>query len=747
MQYLNRSTLTPSLAFSLASILLFSGGVIAKELVLEEVIVTAQKKSESLQDAPISISAFNAQAMEAKGIHNLVDLRANVPNLQMTPHPNSATSVRVFMRGVGNDDDQITQDPSIAVYLDGIYVARSQGLAQEVADIAQIEVLRGPQGTLYGRNATAGAINVVTRAPDIGQLGLSQSFSIGNYNYFRSRTSANLPIGESIAVKLAYLSIEKDGFIDNAGTGVDRFGDHDRKAWRADLMWQPSESLSVRYGYDRSQIDDTPMFLAASPLHPEKVGRPDKGSEFVKDLRADNVTASGHSLILGWMLSDALELKYIGAYRELNNETYQDYHTGEFGADPLFITIFDGPQDQTSHELQLLGDALEGRLEFIVGAYLFKEEAESFDTTIVPNFPVDLTEDGSPDAVSDVYIFRDVAIENNAQALFGQATYTPDWLESRFHITAGLRFSKDQRKARKNTTTELRDITPLVALPFPSPASLTFTDPEAEGDRDFDDVSPSLVLAYDVSDNINIYGKVVKGYKTGGYNVRASTVERFNAGFDEETLISTEFGIKSELWSNRLRLNAAVFYANYEDIQINIQTDPNDPTVTDVFNAGKAVIEGVELDITAVLTETLTLGVNYGYLDPDYREILGENGEELRREFRVINAPQHSAGIDLSYVKPLSFADFGASVSYSWQDEKYSKTNIETGIYIIDDYGLLNARVGLSEMAALGGHFRMAIWARNLEDKEYYIDQFDALLPTAVFGDPRSYGLDVVYEY
>ncbi len=728
-------------------LLLAAAPVVAAQPMLEEVIVTAQKKAESLQDAPISISAFGAEAMEAKGIHNLVDLRANVPNLQLTPHPNSATSARIFMRGVGNNDDQITQDPSIAVYMDGVYVARSQGLAQEVADIAQIEVLRGPQGTLYGRNATGGAINVVTRGPDLGEFGFSQALSAGNYDYFRSRTSVNVPLGESFAAKFAYLQSEKEGFVDNLGTGVERFGDQERAAWRADLLWEPTDSLRLRYGYDRSQIDDTPMFLTLAPLYPQQAERPSRGSEFVDNLQANDVTAQGHSLTVSWLLNDALELKYIGAFRELDNFTYQDYHSGVPGDHALIVTVFDGPQEQTSHELQLLGEAFDSRLEFIVGAYVFEEWAESVDLTVLENLPIDLTGDGSPDARSDVYIFRDVEIDNSAQALFGQATYTPQWLDSRLHITAGLRVSQDQRKAIKNTTTELRDIAPLVPLPFPSPAMLTMVDPEGKGDRDFDDVSPSLVVAYDLSDAINVYAKLVKGYKTGGYNVRASSVERFNAGFDEETLISTELGLKSELWNNRLRLNAAVFQADYDDIQINLQTDPNDVTVTDVLNVGQAVIEGAELDITAVLSESLTLNVNYGYLDPDYREILGENGEELRDMFRFVNAPQHSAGIDLSYVRPLSFAEFSANLGYTWQDEKFSKTTLDNGTYIVDDYGLLNARVGLSDIALLGGSLRTAIWGRNLEDKEYYIAHFDALVPTAVFGDPRSYGIDVMFEY
>jgi len=162
----------------------------ADNLALEEVVVTAQKREESIQKAPISLAAFSSADLENKGINSLVDLRSEVPNLQLTPHPNSTATTRVFMRGVGNNDDQITQDPSVAIYLDGVYVARSQGLAADVADIERVEVLRGPQGSLYGRNATGGAINFITKAPELGRFGFQQAFTFGNDNLFRTRTQA-----------------------------------------------------------------------------------------------------------------------------------------------------------------------------------------------------------------------------------------------------------------------------------------------------------------------------------------------------------------------------------------------------------------------------------------------------------------------------------------------------------------------------------------------------------------------------
>ncbi|WP_200821157.1 TonB-dependent receptor [Oceanicoccus sp. KOV_DT_Chl] len=380
------------------------------EMVLEELVVTAQKKIESVQNIPVSIAAFGASGIENKGINTLVDLQANVPNMQLTPHPNSATTSRVYIRGVGNSDDQITQDPSVAVYLDGVYMARSQGLAMEVGDIERIEVLRGPQGSLYGRNATGGAVNFLTLNPNLDAVEFKQALTVGNRDLFRSKTSFSTPINDQLAVKLSYLTVTKDGFVDNLGTGEDRFGDQDREAYRFDSLWQATDNLGVRYTYDRSDIDDTPAFIQPVPLYPQTTPRGNEGNAAVSELQANAVISSGHSINVEWEINDSLIMRSITAYRELENYTYQDYMTGVYGPFPIFITNTDAEQDQLSQELQIVGDALDTRLEYIAGIYYFYEQGESTDLTTVP--------------ARRTISHRDVETENRAYALFGQTTYT-----------------------------------------------------------------------------------------------------------------------------------------------------------------------------------------------------------------------------------------------------------------------------------------------------------------------------------
>ncbi len=744
-----KPTLYKTASFVLAGSCLVAAYPVAATVMLEEVVVTAQRKTESLQDAPISISAFSSDAMEKKGIFNVVDLRSNVPNLQMTPHPNSATTARIYMRGVGNNDDQITQDPSVAVYMDGVYLARNLGLAQEVADIERIEVLRGPQGTLYGRNATGGAINVITKAPSPEALEFTQKFSFGNYDYLRSKTSLNVPLTDRLAVKLAYMMVEKEGFVENRGSGEDRFGDSDRSAWRLDALWDATDSVEVRYAYDASQIDDTPAFIQFVPLYPEQSDRQEESHPSVNGLKANDVKPAGHSLTVKWSIAETLEFKYIGAYRELENFTHQNYHSGVRGDYATFITEFDIEQDQVSHEIQLLGQAFDDRLDYVVGAYTFEENADGSDATIVPQMDIDLTGDGINDARTDIESRRQTAIKNSATALFGQATYTPYWLDSRLHLTLGWRSSRDEREASLRSVTYLRNITPAGGLPFPLPTEIVRNNPDGYGKNDFNNSSPSFVVGYDLTDSVNVYAKWVNGYKTGGFNVRASSAERFNQGFDAEELVSTEVGLKGEFLNRRLRVNTALFTADYDDIQVNVQTDPNDPAVTDVLNAGEAKIQGAELDLTALLGDALTLNFSYGYLDAKYESIRDAQGNDVTDNFRFVNTPQHSANIGIDYVfRAVDFAETQLNVNYSWQDEKYSASDVSTqGRYIVQDYGIWNARLSMNDIRVLGGGVDAALWVRNLSDEEYYIAHFNALHPSAVFGEPRSYGVDLSYRF
>ncbi len=685
---------------------------------LEEIIVTAQKRSESLQKTPISIVAMTGVDLEKKGIVDLTDLRSYVPALQVTPHPNSATTARVFIRGVGNNDDQITVDPSVAIYLDGIYIARGQGLSAEIAEVERIEVLRGPQGSLYGRNATGGAINYITRTPALGEFQAKQTLTYGNYGQFRTRTRVNIPIGDRLAVELAYLHSEKDGFVRNPGTGVRRWGDQRRDGYRAAVLWRPLDGLELRYSYDRSDINDTPPYIVAAPFYPIVADRPSAGSSFVRSLQRNDVTSQGHNFTANWDVSDNLTIKSLTGYRKLSNLTNQNYLTGAAGPFPLFLTGFDQDQKQWSEEVQLIGSAFDRQLEYVLGAYYFDEKGNSADFTAPTGRP---------------RLDRSATIHNRAYALYGQASWRPAFLEG-LYLTGGLRWSRDEREATLDQA-----VVPAVGAPT--------VLQRGTGNNQFSNVSPSAVIGYNVTPDVNIYAKYSKGYKTGGYNLRASTVQRFNEGFGPETLGSFEVGVKSTWLDDRLRLNVAAFRSNYKDIQTNVQLDVANPAITDVFNAGRARIQGVEFELTAKPVDSLTFSANYAYLDAKFQKITDPaTGADITARYTFIEAPKHTLTLSGEYI----FADTAigmltANVDYFMQSKKSASTG--DARYIIGDYGLLNARLTLSEIPVGFGKWRLSAFGRNLTDKEYYVTHFAAGLPGAIFGEPRTYGLELVFEY
>ena len=717
--FTHRKMLRPLAA---ASLFTFCNGAIAQTL--EEVVVTAQKRTESLQDTPISLAVLGTDELENLSIGDIDDIGINIPNFLTSPHPNSATTPRIFIRGVGNFDDQITQDPSVAVYIDGGYVGRNQGMGMEVADIERIEVLRGPQGILYGRNATGGAVNFITAAPELENWGFTQQFSIGNRDRFRSKTMVNIPVTDTLSVRGYYLDSEQDGFVKNRGIGADNYGDEDRNAQRLDMLWRVSSALDVRYSYDRSHIADSPDYLAPTTLG-VSAKRPDESQAGGQRIKHNDATTSGHLLTASWALSDNLTLRSITSYRDLDSEVFQDYLSGTGRPNTPFSVDSTVDQDQFSQELHLLGEALDNRLVYTLGAYYFTEDGDGDTFNNLPGFGISQ--------------YTRAIIDNEATAAFGQVTYTPTILDQRLHITGGVRWSEDKRKADLNLNTRL------LATGNVLPGS----EQLGHGDKDFSNVSPSLTVAYDLTDDTNVYAKIAEGYKTGGFNMRASTIQFFEDGFDEETLVSYELGMKSQWWDNRIRTNLAIFQADYEDIQINAQTDINDPSKSDILNAGEAEIQGVELDVTAALSNDLTLGVNYGYLNARYNSIKDGLGRDVTGNFEFLNAPQHSFRASLTYdVAQTAIGTLIAYLNYSWVDDHFITASTVTGDYLIEAYGLTDARLTLADIPGLPvGSLRLALWGKNLADEEYAYINGPLFGGATAWAEPRTYGIDLTYEF
>jgi iron complex outermembrane receptor protein len=792
---------------------------------LEEVVVTAQRRAASVQETPISMEAFSSDKLEQRGISGVEDLAANVPSMVIEPHPLSNTTLRITIRGVGVTDAQVTQDPAVGIYLDGVYIARSAGLALELADLERIEVLRGPQGTLYGRNTTGGAVSLVTRRPSMDGFSMSHQLSIGSRDLLSAKTSINVPLSDSLAFKLAVLGSQQSGFVENTGAGGD-FGDRDQRAYRFDLRWNASDWLTVDYAYDRTDLEYyNSMFQSIIPSYTSHgmadTFKPYAQSQSVYSEHRLSSLASGapfeqsasevqgHTLILSAPFIADSEIKYIGAYRKLIDDQYADLGGGAGSTGYRVDThSYDGPagimagggeptplviprvfQHQWSHELQWSGKMLE-RVDYIVGAYYFEEKGGEhggpthhiFNTKLDPSQLDDLFElvPALRDPLRDLVLpglaafwDYDIAIDNKAAALFGQFTWTPPVLDDRLRLTLGLRQSWDEREALKNfiQTQYIEGQIAgqgLVAVEIPGElygGVDDFVDVSASRkDRNF---SPSVNAQFDIASNATTYLSYATAYKSGGFNTRDPQISAasgaasdgtnygfgFIEGFKPETVKSLEAGLKSEWMQRRLRFNAAVFDSHYRDMQTNFMI-PGTIADTKSRNAGKARMRGVEIEGAFVAHEDLILSLQYAYLDAKVQEVIDVDGNNVANLYPFIAAPPHSyvGTVDWTLLR-RDWGALRAYLNYQFAGDRqgFVITEDKRGLTAIDGYGLFNARLTAGGLrVGADSILDVSLWGRNLADKEYPVTAVDNL-PHAdravIWGEPRSYGLDLTYRF
>jgi iron complex outermembrane receptor protein len=677
---------------------------------LEEVIVTAQRREENLQETPISIAAFGADEIERRQINNIADLAAIVPNLRIVPFGVSPTTLRIYIRGVGVVDSQVTQDPPVGIYLNGVYVARPVGLTLDQAGIERVEVLRGPQGTLYGRNTTGGAINIITKKPG-DKLEFSQLVGVGDYNALRSQTTLSGPLGDKFSAGVSYSLSKRDGWLENTGEGED-FSEYDRDAWRVDLQFRPTDWLTADYSYDGSQSDYTadyyhlteaavpPAIVVGLPAQPHRLDE----TSLLAPFEGSKDEGTGHTLTISADTAVG-EFKSITGYREVEATAYNDFSANQFATiyqnNPFYMR-----QHQFSQELQWFGKNQSETLDWVAGLYYFDESGREIATdTAFVVFP-------NP---------RDIAAENKSYAAYLQGTYRPS-KDSPWSFTLGGRYTKDERDASNH-----------------------ILEPASREDTNF---SPTGMVEYQFDDATIVYGKIVSGYKAGGFNMRQAD---FDSSFGPEKLTAYELGWKSELLDRRLRFNGAIFYSDYRDIQLDIlvPNQPN-PTLTQTTNAGKASVYGVEAELDWLIADPLRLSLTYGYLENDIKEVKGDDADL----WHLPNAPKNSATATLDWkVAELGIGALNFTVDTSYREESSTGARERPGDGV-PSYTLTDFRLSLEGEDWIGQDTTMRItaWVRNAFDEEYYSDTFGSFAglhaqKVSTYGAPRTYGVDVSFKY
>jgi iron complex outermembrane receptor protein len=704
----------------------------------EEIVVTARKREENVQEVPVAVTVVTSDKLEEAAAADISELQTQVPNLAVYQGRNQSTTLTAFLRGIGQADPLWGVDPGVGLYMDDIYMARPQGALLDVFDVERIEVLRGPQGTLYGKNTIGGAIKYVSKPLTDETRGVV-SVSAGQYSTLDLRTSlAGALVPGKLRGKIAFASLNREGYGTNLLTGRD-VSDRKTMAGRASLDWLVNDNWKVAFAADYTKDDAQPkgyQRLAPNALCPVfGITCPPNDSRWdtQSGLAPLNGTESmGASIVVSSALNSAWDFKSITAYRESDSENNIDFDTTPARIVDVAATYYD---DQLTQELQFVYDA-GGKLSGVLGAYYFDGEAGGLVKNIFVNAQFGTTNGRTL---------------TDSVAVFGDGSYaiTPKWT-----VNGGLRVTREKKNGIAFNAGYANDqfTTPVVVL--------ANYDKEAT----FDSIAPKLGVDYQVNENVLTYVTVSRGFKSGGFNVRAQSnaFPQSAEPFDDEVLTVGELGVKSVLNEGLLVLNSAIFHGKYDDIQVSTFTafDANGDGIEESFfgnflNAGNATMNGVEVEFNNSFRglDWLNLDGYVSWLDLEPDEFLDANRDGFVDTQVITNAPEWTGGLGLNFDFPVARGLLTASVRGAYRSEA-TLTN-EGGSFAgqpvqpirQDAYTIFEAWVSWLSPDA---RWRFGLNAKNLGDEAYLTNGYNipALgILTGSYGAPRTVLATVEYRF
>ena len=688
----------------------------------DEITVTARKREESLQEVPLAVTAVSGELLEDLGAGDISELQGLVPNLSIYSGRNQSTTLTTFVRGIGQADPLWGVDPGVGLYIDDVYVARPQGALLDVFDVGRVEVLRGPQGTLYGKNTIGGAIKFVSR-PLTDEFEGAVRATVGEHGTqeFSARLGGAL-IEDVLRAKIAVASLQRDGYGTNLFTGAD-VSDKDTLAIRAAFEWLPSDDVSVKFSYDTTRDDSAPkgyVRLEGNPLCPIFVGAPcdtlSNPFDVESGLAPTNGTDSdGMALTVTWNLNDAWTFKSITADRESDTHNNIDFDTTPARIVDVFAGYYD---EQFTQEFQFLygsGDRLNG----VIGAFYLDGEAGGLVQNIF---------------VESVFGTTNGRTETSSIALFTDWSYA---MSDRLNLNVGLRATEEEKRGVAFNAGYTDDTFTVVSL----------VTADYDNKVTFNSVAPRIGLDYSVSDDVMVYGHVSRGFKSGGFNVRAQSVfvPESALPFQDEKLTNVELGVKSTVADGQLVLNAAAFYGDYTDVQVSTFTQIDTPQGPQFFgnflNAGDAEVNGIEVEFVyaPVNADWLTLSGNVNYLDAKPTKFLDENNNGLVDTQVITNAPENTAAMRADFDVPAANGNWVGSLGMSYRSESML-TNEGEGVapLVQDSFTLWNASVGY----LFGdGKYSLMLHGKNLTDEKYITNGYNIPvvgIKTGSTGAPRT---------
>ncbi len=762
------------------------------DLAVQEITVTARRRQESLQTTPVAVTALTGDALQSRAAETVDALSQYVPNLQFdgaAALSGGAYNATIFIRGIGQNDFAIFSDPGAAMYIDGVYLGRSIGGIMDAVDLERVEVLRGPQGTLFGRNTIGGAVNIISKQPE-DTLGGEVSVTGGRFSRFDAKGTLNLPLSDTLLTRWTVARLTQDGYARRLTDGKD-LGDKDALVGRMQALWKASDSVDVSLSLDGTRVRQnsapltlidvtatgTPFLNLYNSLVAPNLGitapngaRTVNSSWITGDIdttyagarSVNTLDTRGGALTVDWDLGPA-SVKSITAYRTLDALFIRDGDNTPF---TYRETVNDDEQHQFSQEVQLAGVSFDDRLNWLFGAYYFDEKARengkanlaigTFAALQALNLPAGTTWCGLPGANPrpiaacppplrfggagnpanigvDLGVNLFTRVENQSTAFFGQGTYK---LTDKLSTTLGLRWTRDTKELQ---LIHRREASGAYVVGAPGTQD-TFRD-------DWSQVTPKVGLEFQATQDAMFYASYAKGYKSGGFNGRPlSSIAEVLTPYNPETVKSYEVGAKTGWFDRRMTANLAVFYNDYKDMQLTINATPQNF----VRNAGAAEIQGAELEIVSRIARGLDFNVSAGYLDAKYTELdpqLATLNPPLTRAMHLVKAPEWTLSSGLQYAFAVGAAgNITMRADWSYKSRVYQDVFNDARL-VQPAYDLVNAYVAF---ATPDERWQVAVFGTNLADERYTLSGNSSLgfgLAESTYAAPREWGATLRYRF
>ncbi|PHR84109.1 MAG: ligand-gated channel protein [Colwellia sp.] len=732
----NRSYIALAIAAALTNNLAFAqeatdASPAAQNAGLERIEVTARKSLETLQNVPVAVTSVGAEQLAQGGISVMTEIQQFSPNTTLQNSRGTNSTLTAFIRGVGQEDPLWGYEPGVGIYVDDVYFARPQGAVLDIIDVERIEVLRGPQGTLYGKNSIGGAIKYVTKKMS-GDMEFDLQGTFGDYGRQDYKVAGKIPvIDDKLYVGFALASLTRDGYGDFIGTtlsGQDSENyNKDIFAGRVTVEFTPTDDLFLKFVYDQT-VDDSNAKgghrLIASTTNPSGAVQDNVYDSYSSLPTANKVENSGWSLTAEYYINDEWSVKSVTAARKNDSETNIDF-------DNTLIQTFDVPaiydDEQFSQEFQLNynGD----NLNLVSGVYYF---------------------DGKSCGQYEA-IFTSVSYEksgcNNSEsyAIYSQGSYN---VTDALSFTLGARFTEEEKNASVYDDLFLEIVYPHSGwIPGYVRPDLVKTQ-VLDGNETWSRFTPKLGVEYQVDEDMMIFASYSQGFKSGTFNPRASTNE---PAANPEIVDSVELGVKSE-WFDKLRVNATIFALEHKDRQYTslVESASNPAGETRLGNIGQSEAIGLELDIEFAATESLNFNFAFGYIDSEFTEVLRYDGnggfDDISDVYAISNTPDMTANLGATYDIETDIGSFVVNGNYYYRgDYQLLETK---DVLIQDGYGLLNLGVN---WYSNDGEWTAALHWKNITDEEYIVGAYpyesidNSLI--AYYGDPSTVALTVGYSF